>query len=230
MKYTWLGHAGVRLEIAGEVLLIDPWEPGNPMFPADRRDAVFAGATAVFITHGHDDHTGGVPQLAQSMGLPVFGGVELMGLWQAEHGIETTGFNKGGTLRIGEVAVTMVNATHSSSRSGPDGPVFVGSEAGYIIEGEGRAVYVSGDTDVMADMGVWADIHAPDVGILCAGGHYTMDMRRAAYAASKLFSFKTVIPYHYKTFPLLEQSAEAMKAALPGVRVLDPDPGETVEV
>jgi hypothetical protein len=39
-----------------------------------------------------------------------------------------------------------------------------------------------------------------------------------------------VIPYHYKTFPLLEQSADPMKSALPGVRVLEPDPGVTVEI
>lgn len=231
MKYTWLGHAGVRLEIGDQVLLIDPWEAGNPTFPTDRREAMFAGATAILITHGHGDHVGGVPELAKARDLPVYGMVELMHFWAAHHGIRTNGFNKGGTVRLGDVAVTMVNATHSSSLSGPDGPIFAGSEAGYIIAGEGRCVYVSGDTDVMADMKIWDDLHNPDVGILCAGGHYTMDMTRAAYAASKLFRFKTVIPYHYKTFPLLEQSAEPLKAAvLPGTRVLDPEPGETIEV
>ena len=229
MNYTWLGHAGLRLEIGDQVLLIDPWESGNPMFPADRRDAVLAGVTAIFVTHGHFDHVNGVPALARELGVPVYGMVELMSWWsETEEGIEAIGFNKGGTVRLGEVAVTMVHAVHSSSVGREGAPVYMGEPAGYIIEGEGRAVYVSGDTDVMADMGVWADIHAPDVGILCAGGHYTMDMTRAAYAASKLFRFKTVIPYHYRTFPLLEHSADAMKAALPGVTVLDPDPGETV--
>jgi L-ascorbate metabolism protein UlaG (beta-lactamase superfamily) len=232
MKYTWLGHASVRLEIGDQVLLIDPWEKGNPMFPHDSRDAVLAGVTAILITHGHFDHIAGLGDLARELNVPVYGMVELMS-WIAitEDGVATTGFNKGGTVHLGDVAVTMVHAVHSSSvgRDGP--PIYAGEPAGYIIAGEGRCAYVSGDTDVMADMKIWDDLHAPDVGILCAGGHYTMDMKRAAYAASKLFRFKTVIPYHYKTFPLLEQSADALKVAvMPGVRVLDPDPGVTIEI
>jgi L-ascorbate metabolism protein UlaG (beta-lactamase superfamily) len=75
----------------------------------------------------------------------------------------------------------------------------------------------------MADMGVFADLHAPDVGILCAGGHYTMDMHRAAYAAKKFFDFKVVIPCHYRTFPALAQSAAPLAEALPGVRVIEPE-------
>ncbi|MEJ6391300.1 metal-dependent hydrolase [Gymnodinialimonas ulvae] len=230
MRYTWLGHAGVRLEIGGEVLLIDPWLEGNPVFPADRRAEALAGATAILVTHGHGDHTGGVVELARELGVPIYGIYDLMSYWGEAHGIDVLGFNKGGTVQIGAVAVTMVHAVHSSSVGGADGPVYAGGEAGYMIEGEGRVVYVSGDTDVMADMSVLQDLHGPEIGILCAGGHFTMDMKRAAYAASKLFRFQTVIPVHYKTFPLLEQSAEPLRAALPGVRVLDPDVMEAVEL
>jgi L-ascorbate metabolism protein UlaG (beta-lactamase superfamily) len=75
----------------------------------------------------------------------------------------------------------------------------------------------------MADMQVFADLHSPDIGVLAAGGHFTMDMHRAAYAAKRFFDFKTVIPGHYRTFPLLEQSADALKAALPGVDVIEPE-------
>jgi L-ascorbate metabolism protein UlaG (beta-lactamase superfamily) len=99
-----------------------------------------------------------------------------------------------------------------------------------MIAGEGRTVYVSGDTDVMADMGVFQDLHHPEIGILCAGGHYTMDMRRAAYAARKFFDFQTVIPCHYKTFPILEQSAEVLREGLPGVDVVTPEVMEEVEL
>ncbi|MBY6201102.1 metal-dependent hydrolase [Maritalea mobilis] len=230
MKYTWLGHASIRLEIGDQVLLIDPWETGNPMWPADKRAAMLAGATAILITHGHGDHTTDAVALSKELGVPVYGIYELMSHWGETEGIEVTGFNKGGTVMIGDVAVTMVNATHSSSIATPNGPMYTGGEAGYMIRGEGRTVYVSGDTDVMADMKVLQDLHAPEIGILCAGGHFTMDMERAAYAASKLFDLKTVIPVHYKTFPLLAQDAEALVAALPGRNVVAPEVGETVEL
>ena len=62
-----------------------------------------------------------------------------------------------------------------------------------MIAGEGHVIYVSGDTDVTSDMGLWAELHNPDIGILNCGGHYTMDMKRAAFACRKFFNFKTVI-------------------------------------
>lgn len=223
MQLTWLGHSGFRLEIAGQVLLIDPWLTGNPMFPAERRAEAVAGATAILVTHGHGDHSADAVALAKESGIPVAGIYDLISHWQASEGVEGIGFNKGGTITLGEVRVTMVGAVHSSSLAGPNGPVYAGAEAGFMISGEGRTVYVSGDTDVTADMGVWNDLHHPDVGILCAGGHYTMDMARAAYAARTFFDFRTVIPCHYKTFPLLEQSAATLIKNLPGVEVIEPE-------
>ena len=47
--------------------------------------------------------------------------------------------------------------------------------------------------------------------------------RRAAYAAKTFFNFKTIIPCHYRTFPLLEQSAAVMKDNLPEVDVIEPE-------
>jgi L-ascorbate metabolism protein UlaG (beta-lactamase superfamily) len=75
----------------------------------------------------------------------------------------------------------------------------------------------------MADMEWMGDYHKPDIGILSAGGFYTMDMAQAAYAAKKYFDFKTVIPCHYRTFGALEQSAEALIAGLAGVNVIEPE-------
>lgn len=227
MKIIWLGHGSFRIEIEDKVLLIDPFLSG-PTFPDDRRDEAIGGATHIFVTHGHGDHVSDVAGIAKELGIPVYGMVELMGwLGQQDDSLSCTGFNKGGTIRLGGVSVTMVNATHSSST--PDGG-YAGSEAGFIIEGEGHSIYFSGDTDVMADMKIFNDLHKPDIGILAAGGHFTMDMKRAAYAARTFFDFKIVIPMHYKTFPLLEQNADALIEALPGVDVKTPEVLEAVEI
>lgn len=223
MKITWLGHSGFRIEIEGAVILIDPWLTGNPMFPAEKRAAAIEGATHVLITHGHGDHTADAVAIAQELSIPVVGIYDLMSWWEGKHGIATIGFNKGGTADLNGARVTMVNACHSSSVGGADGPVYAGHESGYMIAGEGRTIYVSGDTDIMADMGWMGDYHRPDIGILCAGGFYTMDMKAAAYAARKFFNFKTVIPCHYRTFPALEQNAQVLKEGLPGVDVIEPE-------
>lgn len=230
MKITWLGHSGFRIEIADQVLLVDPWVTGNPVFPEKRRAEAIAGATHVLMTHGHFDHTADAVAICRELSIPCVGIFDLMSWWEETEKIAVVGFNKGGKVHLGEVAVTMVNAVHSSSMGGAEGPIYTGTESGFMISGEGHTIYITGDTDVMADMKVFNDLHQPDIGILCAGGHFTMDMARAAYAARTFFDFKTVIPCHYKTFPLLEQSAEALKAGLPGVDVLTPEVMETVEI
>lgn len=222
MKITWLGHSGFRIEIGDQILLVDPWLTGNPMFPADRRAEAIAGATAVLVSHAHGDHATDAPVVAKELGIPLVGKYDLTGWMEKRHGCTTIGYNNGGTVRLGSVAVTLVAASHSSSMATDAGPVYLGTESGFMIEHDGRTVYFSGDTDVMADMAIFQDLHAPEIGILCAGGHFTMDMKRAAYAARKFFDFKTVIPCHYRTFPLLEQSAQAMIDALPGVTVIEP--------
>lgn len=223
MKITWLGHSGFRIEIEGAVILLDPWLSGNPMFPADRREEAITGATHVLITHGHGDHTGDAVGIAKDGGIPVVGIYDLISHWEAAEAISGIGFNKGGTVDLGGAKITMVAASHSSSLAGRDGPVYAGHEAGYMIAGEGHVIYVSGDTDIMADMGWMGEYHKPDIGILACGGHFTMDMKRAAWAAKKYFAFKTVIPCHYRTFPLLAQTAKELKAGLPGVNVIEPE-------
>lgn len=228
MKLTWLGHSGFRMEIEKAVILIDPWITGNPMFPAAHRTEAIAGATHILLTHGHGDHSADTLAIAKELNIPVVGIYDTVSWWQESEGIEGIGFNKGGTVDLGGAHVTMVPASHSSSLSGPQGPVYAGTESGYMIAGEGHVIYVSGDTTIMADMEWMAEYHRPDIGILCAGGHFTMDMKAAAWAARKYFNFRTVIPCHYRTFPLLEQNAAALKAGLPKAEVIEPEVMEPI--
>lgn len=230
MKIIWLGHSGFRIEIEQAVLLVDPWLQGNPMFPEERRAEAIDGATHVLVTHGHGDHAGNAAGIATEKGIPVACIHELSEIFGAE-GAEVIGFGKGGTVGLDGAQVTMVNACHSSSVDFGGGALRpAGSEAGFMIAGEGHVIYVTGDTDIMADMGWMGEYHKPDIGILCAGGHYTMDMKAAAWAARTFFDFRTVIPCHYRTFPLLAQSAENLKAGLPGVTVTEPEVLEPITI
>lgn len=229
MKITWLGHASFRIEIGNEILLIDPWPTTNPSFSDESRAAALAGVSWIFLTHGHGDHAAEAIEIALETGARIDCIHELSKVLDGR-GADVTGFGKGGTLHLNGVAVTMVNAVHSSSIDYTgDGLSVAGSEAGFMIAGDGHVIYVSGDTDIMADMEWMGDLHRPDIGILCAGGHYTMDMERAAYAAKRYFNFRTVIPCHYKTFPILAQSADALVAALPDVDVRVPEVMERLE-
>lgn len=230
MKLIWLGHGSFRIETGEAVLLLDPWLTGNPMLTQDQHGPATEGATHILMTHAHFDHSVDVVRLAKELNVPVVGQYDVMGWWAETEGIETVGFNKGGTVDLNGVKVSMVRAEHSSTFGSPDGPKAAGSEVGFMIRAEGKTLYASGDTDIMADMAWMGEYYAPDIGILSAGGHFTMDMKGAAFAAKKYFDFKTVIPAHYRTFPLLEQSAAVLAEGLPGVDVIEPEVLVPIEV
>ena len=222
MNIIWLGHGSFRIESGDAVLLVDPWLSGNPMLPEDQHETAVAGATHILLTHVHFDHVVDVLPLAKQLGIPVAGQYDIMAHWSEAEGIETIGFNKGGTVDLTGVKVSMVPASHSSTFATETGPRTGGSEVGYIIAAEDQVIYASGDTAIMADMDWIADYYKPTVGILSAGGHFTMDMAGTAYAAKRYFNFQTVIPCHYKTFDLLEQSAQVLIDRLHGVTVIEP--------
>ncbi len=230
MKIIWLGHGSFRFEIAGQTLLLDPWLSGNPVLPDDQHDAAIAGASHILLTHTHFDHVVDVVPLAKKLNIPAVGQYDIMNFWAEAESIETVGFNKGGTVDLGDVKVAMVPASHSSTFQTAEGLRTGGSEVGFMIMGEGKTVYASGDTAIMADMEWMADYFKPQIGILSAGGHFTMDMAQAAYAANTYFNFETVIPCHYKTFPLLEQDAEALKSGLKSGTVVEPQVMQEIEL
>ena len=116
---------------------------------------------------------------------------------------KTIGMNLGGTVQLGEVAVTMVEAKHSSAAQDETGDHYVGVAAGYVLTiKDGSAIYHAGDTAVFGDMRLIRDLYHPTVAILPIGGHYTMGPREAAMAVT-LIEPKSVLPIHYGTVPQL---------------------------
>jgi L-ascorbate metabolism protein UlaG (beta-lactamase superfamily) len=224
MDIIWLGHGSFRIETSGQIILVDPWLNGNPMLAEDQHEAAIAGATHILVTHGHFDHITDVVASSQKTGAPVSGMYELAQFLHAQGATEGQAFNMGGTIDIGGgVTVSMVPASHSSSADVDDTRRYMGNESGFILKDGTHTVYISGDTGIMADMDWIGDFYKPDVGIISAGGHFTMGMAETAYVAKRYFDFKTVIPCHYRTFPLLEQSAKVLADGLPGVDVIEPE-------
>ncbi len=85
---------------------------------------------------------------------------------------------------------------------------------GVIIQADGLCpVYHAGDTDVFGDMKLIAQLYSPKVCLLPIGDRYTMGAKGAALAAEFLQP-QTIIPIHYKTFPLLAPSADDFREAL----------------
>jgi L-ascorbate metabolism protein UlaG (beta-lactamase superfamily) len=229
MKIKWLGHSAFHIETAKAKILIDPFFTGNPAFREAERKAATAGLTHILLTHGHGDHVGDTVALAQRHSCAVVAQVELRG-WLAGQGVAEDArhaINKGGTIDVDGVKVTLTNAFHSSST--PDG-TYAGEACGIVLGLEsGFRIYFAGDTCVFGDMSLIARLHQPDLVVLPIGDHFTMGAHEAAVAL-ELLGAKRCVPCHYGTFPLLTGTPEQLRGLAPDVEIEAPAPGGTVEL
>ena len=229
VEITWLGHANFEVKFdSGEVLLLDPWIEGNPAYPKGYK---IARADAIAASHGHGDHLGDVVPLAKQFGAKVVAMVEVANFCASKGAKYTIGFNKGGTVDLGFVKLTLTHALHSSSITDGDKTIYGGEAAGFILTfKDGRRAYFAGDTAIFSEMALYADIYHPDLAFLPIGDHYTMGPEEAAYAA-KLLKVKKIIPMHFGTFPLLTGRPEQLeeKLAGTGIEVQALKPGQTVK-
>jgi L-ascorbate metabolism protein UlaG (beta-lactamase superfamily) len=76
------------------------------------------------------------------------------------------------------------------------------------------------------------ELHSPQVGIVPIGDRFTMGGAVAALACRRYFKFETVLPCHYGSFPIIDQTAEKFVQGLEGsgTKVLTPKPGDSVTV
>lgn len=233
MKITWLGHSAFRVEIEGAVILIDPFFTGNPGFDGLDRAAVIEGVTDIVLTHGHGDHLGDTIEIAGETGATVTCNYDL-GAWLGHRGVQTLELaNTGGTVDRGAFTVTYVQAVHSSALVDEGGVAHaLGSANGVVIHAAGApTLYHMGDTDIFGDMALIEELHRPKVGLVPIGDRFTMGGAVAALACRRYFDFQTVVPCHYGSFPVVDQTADAFIEAMEGegsrVQVLAP--GEALE-
>jgi len=230
MKITWLGHSAFRIETAKSVILIDPYLSDNPVFGGTVEEAA-RGVTHVALTHGHGDHTGDAAGICAASGATLMAVYELAMHMSRQGASNIEPANTGGTLYTNDFDVIFVRADHSSSS---DDGVYLGNPCGLVVraKAEGKTLYHMGDTDIFGDMALIAELYRPDIGIVPIGDRFTMNGRTAAVACRRYFNFSVILPCHYRTFPLLDQSADSFVEAMAedGGKVKVLDFGDSIEV
>lgn len=202
MKLTYLGHSAFEIKTDNHTILIDPFLVKSP-------DYDYSNVSDIFLTHGHSDHVGKAPQIANDTGAVITAVFELA-KYCARYGVNVNGISLGGWINYEWGRCIAVPAFHSSSA---DDGTYTGCPVGYVFDIDGTVIYHAGDTCLNSEMKVIGEVYKPDIALLPVGGHYTMDVENAAVAAEWLGA-KTVIPMHFNTFPQINADTVAFEAKI----------------
>ena len=191
MRITMVGHSTVLIEMGGQRVLTDPYFGlrGNPAFsrvapPANSREES-REVEGVLISHSHWDHVDG-PYLRSLGETPVITPKRNRWLLKILGGQNVLGLKEWESLEIGGLRVTSVPALH------------LAVAAGFVLEGEGKAVYFAGDTFCRPFLGEIAKRFRLDLALLPVTTYrfpMTMGEKQAVKAVS-LLKPRVVVPIH----------------------------------
>ncbi len=193
MKITFYGHSSLGIEVSGKTILIDPFITGNPK--ASQIDIMALKADYILLTHAHQDHSLDVEAIAKNTNATVVSNAEIA-TYYANKGLQSHPMNHGGSWSFDFGKVKYVAAVHSSSF--PDG-TYGGNPGGFVIEGEHKNIYISGDTALTMDMKLIPLRTKLDLAVFPIGNNFTMDVEDAIMAADFVQCDK-ILGCHYDTF------------------------------
>lgn len=207
MKITYYGHSSLGLEINGKHILVDPFISGNPA--AASIDVNSLQADYIFLTHAHYDHIMDVEAIVDRTKATLVSNHEVVTYYANNKQYEGHAMNQGGSWDFDFGKVKVVNAIHSSSF--PDG-TYGGNPVGFVIEAEGKTIYISGDTALTWDMKLIPMFFKLDLAIFPIGGNFTMDVGEAVVAAD-FVECNHILGVHYDTAePITINHEEAIQA------------------
>ena len=179
-------HGSVVLTWNGKTIYVDPYG-GVEAY------AGLAAPDVILITDIHGDHLdpktlAGLSVSKALMVVPKAVAEKLPAEYKPQVRILGNG-QKLDTLGMTVAAIPMYNLPEAA-----DAPHTKGRGNGYVLGLGGKNVYLSGDTEDIAEMRALKDI---DVAFVCMNLPYTMDVNQAAQG---VLAFKPAIvyPYHYR--------------------------------
>lgn len=216
LKITFLGHSGFLFDDGTSSVAVDPFLTGNPVAV---HTAEQIECTHVALTHGHADHLGDTVAIARRTGATCCAAFEICQYLQ-EEGVESIEpGNPGGRIATPFGWIAFTQAFHSSSFEGR----YMGMPCGIVLDIGGVVIYHAGDTALFSDMKLIGELYQPDIAILPVGDRFTMGAEQASRAA-EMIGPAVAIPVHYRTFPLLAQTADHFTPH--NVTVREMQPGE----
>ena len=220
---TFFGHAAFSLQHGDTTLLFDPYLSKNPLATVQASDV---WANYILISHAHFDHVGDSVAIAARTGATVITTAEVGNLL-TEKGVATVHrMHIGGKQKFDFGYVRVTPAFHGAGVPG-------GHAAGFIVNFYGITVYFAGDTSIFGDMALLGRLESIDYALLPIGDNFTMGPDDACEAVG-LLQPRQVIPMHYNTFEVIEQSPEEFKQkveqryAIP-VHILQPGQGMVLD-
>lgn len=202
MKITFYGHSSLQVETDGKNLVIDPFISGNEK--AKHIDVSTLKADYVLLTHAHQDHILDAEIIAKNNKAKIVSNYEIITYYSAKD-LDGHPMNHGGKWDFDFGRLHYVNAIHSSSF--PDGS-YGGNPGGFILQSEGKNIYIAGDTALTYDMKIWGEQFDFDLVILPVGDNFTMGYEDAA-TATQWLRCKKAMGVHFDTFGYIEIDHEA---------------------
>lgn len=186
IKIDPISHATMVLTVGDVVVYTDP-VGGADAFKGKAEPDI------ILVTDIHGDHFNNDTLEAVSMSKTIIVVPQAV-KDQLKPGIQgsVVVLNNGGItdqLGIKITGVPMYNLPESGTA-----PHAKGRGNGYVLEGSGKRIYISGDTSGTPEMKSLQNI---DIAFICMNLPYTMSVEEAA-SAVLAFKPKRVIPYHYR--------------------------------
>ena len=225
MKFTYYGHSTFSIELNKKIFLFDPFISGNELAKDINLNSL--KADYILVSHGHDDHTADLVQVAKNTRALVICSYEIY-MWLQNKGVTNVHPMNFGSYDFEFGTLTFFQAQHSSSLG--DG-TYAGAAGGFILKSDHGNFYYSGDTSLMLDMQLVSHYAKPDVAILPVGGNFTMNVRDAL-KATEFIQCDNVIGVHFDTFGYvkIDHDASIKMFANAGKKLLLPEVGESYEI